>query len=79
MLNGVSEAAWSPDGQWIAFTAMVSPTDDDEVLTGRKPLDEAEKKKRDEEERIRLDDLVPPRWAWPLREIQPAFCHACSR
>ncbi len=54
MLNGVSEAAWSPDGQWIAFTAMVSPTDDDEVLTGRKPLDEAEKKKRDEEERIRL-------------------------
>jgi Tol biopolymer transport system component len=44
MLNGVSEAAWSPDGQWIAFTAMVSPTDDDEVLTGRKPLDEAEKK-----------------------------------
>ena len=23
MLNGVSEAAWSPDGQWIAFTAAV--------------------------------------------------------
>src|SRR5713101_1182595 len=54
MLNGVSEAAWSPDGQWIAFTAMVAPTDDDEVLTGRKPLEEAEKKKREEEERIRL-------------------------
>src|SRR6266566_1380147 len=54
MLNGVSEAAWSPDGQWIAFTAMVSPTDHDEVLTGRKPLEEAEKKKREEEERIRL-------------------------
>src|SRR6266436_1444681 len=54
MLNGVSEAAWSPDGQWIAFTAMVAPADDDEVLTGRKPLEEAEKKKREEEERIRL-------------------------
>jgi dipeptidyl aminopeptidase/acylaminoacyl peptidase len=54
MLNGVSEAAWSPDGQWIAFTALVSPADDDEVLTGRKPLEEAEKKKREEEERVRL-------------------------
>src|SRR6266446_10751937 len=54
MLNGVSEAAWSPDGQWIAFTAMVSPTDEEEVLTGRKALEEAEKKKREEEERIRL-------------------------
>ena len=54
MLNGVSEAAWSPDGQWIAFTAMVSPKDDEEVLTGRKPLEEAEKKKIEEEERIRL-------------------------
>jgi dipeptidyl aminopeptidase/acylaminoacyl peptidase len=54
MLNGVSEAAWSPDGHWIAFTAMVSPIDDEEVLTGRKTLEEAEKKKREEEERIRL-------------------------
>ncbi len=54
MLNGVSEAAWSPDGQWIAFTAMTAPTDDDEVLTGRKSLEEAEKKKREEAERIRL-------------------------
>ncbi len=54
MLNGVSEAAWSPDGEWIAFTAPVLPTDDDEALTGRKPLDEAGKKKRDEEARIRL-------------------------
>jgi dipeptidyl aminopeptidase/acylaminoacyl peptidase len=54
MLNGVSEAAWSPDGKWIAYTAMVSLADDEEVLTGSKPLDEAEKKKREEEERIRL-------------------------
>src|SRR5215472_6440085 len=38
MLNGVSEAAWSPDAQWIAFTAMVSSTDDEDVLTGRKSL-----------------------------------------
>ncbi len=44
----------SPDGQWIAFTAMTAPTDDDEVLTGRKSLEEAEKKKREEAERIRL-------------------------
>src|SRR6516225_2029144 len=43
MLNGVSDAAWSPDGHWIAFTAMASPADDDEVLTGHKPLEEAEK------------------------------------
>src|SRR5436305_7637090 len=54
MFNGVSEAAWSPDGQWIAFTAMVSSADEEEVLTGRKTLEEAEKKKREEEERIRL-------------------------
>jgi dipeptidyl aminopeptidase/acylaminoacyl peptidase len=54
MLNGVSEAAWSPDGRWIAFTAMVSPEDDKDVLTGRKTLYEADKKKREEEERLRL-------------------------
>ncbi len=54
MLNGVSEAAWSPDGQWIAFTSMASPADDDDVLTGRKTLEETEKKKREEEERTRL-------------------------
>jgi dipeptidyl aminopeptidase/acylaminoacyl peptidase len=54
MLNGVNEAVWSPDGQWIAFTAMAASTDDDEVLTGRKLLEDSEKKKREEEERIRL-------------------------
>jgi dipeptidyl aminopeptidase/acylaminoacyl peptidase len=58
MLNGVSEAAWSPDGQWIAFTAMVAPTDDDEVLMGRKSLTPDEKKKREEEERIRLRTIT---------------------
>src|SRR5215469_3844446 len=45
MLNGVNEAAWSPDGQWIAFTSMAASTDDDEFLTGHKPLEDAEKKK----------------------------------
>jgi dipeptidyl aminopeptidase/acylaminoacyl peptidase len=54
MLNGINEAAWSPDGQWIAFTAIAASTDDDEVLTGSKPLEDSEKKKREEEERIRL-------------------------
>src|SRR5712692_8892251 len=28
-LRSVSEAAWSPDGQWIAFTASAAPTDED--------------------------------------------------
>ncbi|HET9921633.1 MAG TPA: S9 family peptidase, partial [Ktedonobacteraceae bacterium] len=54
MLHGVSDATWSPDGQWIAFTAVAAPDDEDDVLMGRKTLDEAEKKKREDEERIRL-------------------------
>jgi len=53
MLNGVSEAAWSPDGQWIAFTAPVGPSDDDDVLMGRKTLTVDEKKKLENEERVR--------------------------
>lgn len=54
MLHGVSEAAWSPDGQWIAFTAPTGPTDDDAVLTGQKKLNSDEKKQREDEERTRL-------------------------
>src|SRR5579885_585949 len=53
MLHGVSDAAWSPDGRWIAFTDAVAPQDDDEALLGRTPLDEAAKKKNDKDERIR--------------------------
>jgi len=61
MLNGVSEAAWSPDGQWIAFTAAAAANDDDEELTGRKPLNADEKKRREEEERIR-DHTITTIW-----------------
>src|SRR5207237_3872999 len=50
MLHGVSEAAWSLDGQWIAFTAMAALQDDDELLMGRKTLNADEKKKYEEEE-----------------------------
>lgn len=58
MLRGVGEAAWSPDGQWIAFTAMAAPDDDDDLLTGRKTLSADEKKKRQEEERTRLRTIT---------------------
>src|SRR5258708_5205133 len=58
MLHGVKEAAWSPDGQWIAFTATTAPTDEDDVLMGRKTLDESSKKKQEEEERIRLRTIT---------------------
>ncbi len=58
MLHGVSEAAWSPDGQWIAFTAMAASQDDDDLLLGRKTLNADEKKKYEEEERIRLRTIT---------------------
>ncbi len=53
MLRGVNEAAWSPDGQWIAFTSSVAASDDDDVLIGQKQLDADAKKKREEEEHLR--------------------------
>jgi dipeptidyl aminopeptidase/acylaminoacyl peptidase len=58
MLHGVGEAAWSPDGQWVAFTAMAAEGEDDDVLMGRKTLSADEKKKRDEEERTRLRTIT---------------------
>src|SRR6266487_1107534 len=54
LLYGVREAAWSPDGRWIAFTASADPTDEDDVLLGRKQLDDAAKKKLEQDERTRL-------------------------
>lgn len=54
MLHNVSNAAWSPDGRWIAFTASAAATDEDEVLTGHKPLDKAAQKKYEDDASIRL-------------------------
>ena len=51
------------------------------ILTGRGTLDETEKKNATRKKHFRssrrLDDLVPSQWARPLREIRPAFFHAC--
>ncbi|HLZ63745.1 MAG TPA: S9 family peptidase, partial [Ktedonosporobacter sp.] len=58
MLNGVSEAAWSPDGNWIAFTAAAASTDDDEVLVGRKSLDEEARKQREDEQNFGLRTIT---------------------
>lgn len=58
MQRGVNEVAWSPDGKSIAFTSMVLSTDDDDVLTGRKNLDEAAKKKLEKAERFGLQTVT---------------------
>ena len=54
LLNDIHEAVWSPDGRWITFTASAAPSDEDDLLMGRKSLDEETKKKREEEERFGL-------------------------
>ena len=53
MLHGVAEAAWSPDGNWIAFTALSSPQDELDLLLGRKTLNEQAKKRYEEDELYR--------------------------
>ncbi len=58
MLRPVNEAAWSPDGQWIAFTAMAAPQDDDDLLMGRTTLNTDEKKKHSDEEGNRLRTIT---------------------
>lgn len=58
MLHGVNEAAWSPDGRWIAFTAVAAPTDEDDLLMGRKTLEGANKKKYEDEERYRARTIT---------------------
>ncbi len=73
MFRGVNEAAWSPDGQWIAFTAMVAPDDDDDVLMGRKILNADEKKKFEEEERVRLRTITTIRYRLDGRGLFDTF------
>jgi dipeptidyl aminopeptidase/acylaminoacyl peptidase len=58
MLYGVDEAAWSPDGQMIAFTAPTLAAVDDDLLVGRKILDESTKKDLAEQERLRLRTIT---------------------
>jgi dipeptidyl aminopeptidase/acylaminoacyl peptidase len=58
MLHGVSEVAWSPDGHWIAFTALAADEDEDDLLVGRRTLNADEKKQRNEEERTRLRTIT---------------------
>lgn len=73
MLNGVREAAWSPDGQFVAFTAMAASTDDDDLLVGRKTLNADEKKKREEEERIRFRTITRILYRWDGRGLFDKF------
>ena len=75
MLHGVSEAAWSPDGQWIAFTAMAAAEDEDDLLMGRKTLNADEKKERREEERTRLRTITRIFYRLDGRGIFDTFTH----
>ncbi len=73
MLHGVSEAAWSPDGQWIAFTASAYPTDEDDLLTGRKTLDDAAKKKYDDEHTYALRTVTTVNYRLDGRGLYERF------
>jgi dipeptidyl aminopeptidase/acylaminoacyl peptidase len=73
MLHGVREAAWSPDGQFVAFTALAASTDDDDLLIGRKTLSADEKMKREEEERIRFRTITRILYRWDGRGFFDKF------
>lgn len=73
LFHGVSEATWSPDGRWIAFTAPAAVTDDNDVLVGRKMLDEAAKKRYEEDERIRLRTVTSIAYRWDGRGLYERF------
>src|SRR5437660_3430155 len=73
MFHGVDEAAWSPDGQWIACMASMLPTDEDDVVTGRKTLDEAAKKQYEEEERFRFRSIKTINYRLDGRGIYEKF------
>ncbi|WP_126601440.1 S9 family peptidase [Dictyobacter aurantiacus] len=53
LFYGVDEAAWSPDGKQIAFTAATAADVEDDVLLGRLSLNEESKKKLAEQQRLR--------------------------
>jgi dipeptidyl aminopeptidase/acylaminoacyl peptidase len=73
LLHGVREASWSPDGKWIAFTAPVAPTDEDDVLLGRKTLDASVQKKRDAAEHTHLRTISKTWYRWDGRGIFERF------
>lgn len=54
MLYGVNEAVWSPDGQKIAFTAPTLSSVDDDILVGRKNLDEVARQRLAEQKQLHL-------------------------
>ncbi|HET8839904.1 MAG TPA: S9 family peptidase [Ktedonobacteraceae bacterium] len=75
MQRGVSEVAWSPDGNWIAFTATAASTDDEEVLVGRKALDEAARKQAEEDECFGLRTITTAFYRWDGRGLYEQFAH----
>src|SRR5581483_7229189 len=75
MQRGVSEAAWSPDGNWIAFTAPAASSDDEEVLMGRKSLDDTARKQIAEDERFGLRTITTIFYRLDGRGLYEHFAH----